>query len=191
MVIVTLILQLYQLRLQNKSLDQVAESNQENFQIAQSNYNAYVLKLVETYLSEDMSNCRQVCWLLREDLKHNKSKLKGIEKLFIMQIKDDWGTRKEYKLLQKTDSFMDYAQFTRLIRFFDMMSHYKITQETAYAIHFYYVWWRSFFIQMIDCFMDAFNTIDPSERHITFPPDWCSLITRMDTQLTKYGLSLK
>lgn len=47
MVIVTLVFQLYQLKLQSKSLDQVSESNKENFQIAQSDYNAYVLKLVE------------------------------------------------------------------------------------------------------------------------------------------------
>ncbi len=191
MVIVTVIFQLHQLKLQNKSLDQVAESNNENFQIAQSDYNAYVLKLVETYLGAEMAPCRQVCWLLREDLKHDKSKLNEIQKLFIMQIKDDWGTREEYAQLQQTDLFKDYAQFTKLIRYFDMMSHYKITEETAYAIHFYYVWWRSFFIQMIDCFMTAFEKTTPSERHMTFPPDWCSLVKRMDAQMKKYDLSLE
>lgn len=190
MVIVTLVFQLYQLKLQSKSLDQVSESNKENFQIAQSDYNAYVLKLVETFLSSDMAQCRQVCWNLREELKHNENKLREIQKLFVLQIKDNWGTREEYAQLQKTDLFVDYAQFTKLIRYFDMMSHYKITEETAFAIHFYYVWWRSFFIQMIDCFMEAFNNIDPSQRHMTFPPDWCSLINRMDKQMKKYGLAL-
>lgn len=191
MVILTVLFQLHQLKLQNKSLDQVAESNKENFHIAQSDYNAYVLKLVETFLSTEMDTCRQVCWLLREELKHDEGKLGEIKKLFIMQIRDDWGTREEYALLQKTDLFNDYAQFTKLIRYFDMMSHYKITKETAYAIHFYYVWWRSFFVQMIDCFMDAFDNLDPSERHMTFPPDWCSLVSRMDAQMINYDLSLE
>ena len=84
MVIVTLVFQLYQLKLQSKSLDQVSESNKENFQIAQSDYNAYVLKLVETFLSSDMAQCRQVCWNLREELKHNENKLREIQKLFVL-----------------------------------------------------------------------------------------------------------
>ncbi len=124
-------------------------------------------------------------------MKHNDEKLAEIKKLFVMQIKDDWGTREEYALLQKTDSFVEYAQFTKLIRFFDMMSHYKITEETSFAIHFYYVWWSSFFIKMIDCFMDAFNSIDASERQMTFPPDWCSLISRMDKQFIRYGMAIE
>lgn len=61
MVIITMVFQIYQLRLQNKSLDQVAESNIESFQIAQSDYNAYVLRLVENYLSSEMAQCRQIC----------------------------------------------------------------------------------------------------------------------------------
>ena len=191
MVIMTLVSQLYQLKLQKVSLDQVAESNNENFQIAQSDYNAYVLQLVEKFLGPEMTTCREVCWLLREDLKHDKSKLDEIKKLFVMQISDDWGTREEYAALQKTQVFVDYANFTKLIRFFDMMSHYKITEETAYAIHFYYVWWRSFFVEMINCFNQAFLDTEESKRHMSFPPDWCSLITRMDSQMNKLGLSIE
>jgi hypothetical protein len=191
MVIFTLVTQLYQLKLQQVSLDQIAESNTENYQIAQSDYNAYILQLVEKFLGPEMAKSREICWLLREELKHNPNKLEEIKEIFVKQIKDDWGTREEYAQLQKTQLFIDYAQFTKLIRFFDVMSHYRITEETAYAIHFYYVWWRSFFKQMIDCFMVAYNSVDASKRHMSFPPDWCSLIGRMDAQMIRYNLSIE
>ena len=71
-----------------------------------------------------------------------------------------------------------------------MLSHYKISAETAYAIHFYYVWWRSFFIEMIECFKNAADEIPEQEQHLHFLPDWCYLVNRLDKQMEKYKLPL-
>lgn len=183
-VVVTLILQLRELDLQKNSLE-------DNFRISEDSYNAYVLELIEKFLGPDMSECRQTCWLLRQQVKTNPDALKRVQKLFVMQVRDEWGTREEYEALQKTAEFKDYAQFTKLIRFFDMLSHYNITKETAYAIHFYYVWWRSFFVKMIDCYKQAERSVPSEERNLSISPSWCDIVERMDSQLSKQGLSLQ
>ena len=183
-VIITLILQLRELDLQKDSLE-------DNYKISEDSYNAYVLNLIERFLGPEMNECRQTCWLLRQQLKTNPEDISKIYDLFVMQVRDEWGTREEYERLQKTDAFIDYARFTKLIRFFDMLSHYNITKETAYAIHFYYVWWRSFFIKMIECFKQAESSISIEERNIKTSPSWCDLIERMDAQMKKHNLSIE
>lgn len=182
-VIVTLIVQLRELELQKISLE-------DNYKISEDTYNAYILKLVEKFLGPEMSECRKTCWLLRSDIKVSKTKLEKMKKLFIMQIKDNWGTRAEYQKLQSTVAFGEYAMFTKLIRFFDMLSHYRITKETAYAIHFYYVWWRGFFIEMIDCYNQAKASISSQEIYMTVDPSWIDLVERMDMQMIKQGLAI-
>ena len=183
-VIITLILQLRELDLQKDSLE-------DNYKISEDSYNAYVLKIIEKFLGPEMGECRKTCWLLRQQLKTNPNALDKMKELFVMQVRDDWGTREEYEKLQKTSDFIDYASFTKLIRFFDMLSHYNITKETAYAIHFYYVWWRSFFVQMIKCYKQAELSVPVEERNIKISPSWCNLIERMDEQMTKQNLSLE
>ena len=183
-VIITLILQLRELDLQKDSLE-------ENYKISEDSYNAYVLELIEKFLGPEMSECRQTCWLLRQQLKTNPEGIKKIYNLFVMQVRDEWGTREEYEELQKTSEFIDYARFTKLIRFFDMLSHYNITKETAYAIHFYYVWWRSFFIKMIECYKEAELSVPEEERNLTISPSWIDLIERMDAQMIKQNLPLE
>ena len=182
-VVVTLIMQLRELDLQKCSLE-------DNYKISEDNYNAYVLQLIEKFLGPEMSECRQTCWLLRQQIKSDPKALDKMQSLFSMQIRDDCGTREEYEKLQKTQSFCDYSRFTKLIRFFDMLSHYNITKETAYAIHFYYVWWRSFFIEMINCYKTAESSIPIEKINLSVSPSWCDLIERMDSQMLKHGLSL-
>ncbi len=182
-ILATIIMQLYQLRLQKNELN-------KNFEITKASYDSYVLKLIDKYLGKDMGDCRQTCWLLREEMKRDPNAIKEIQNIFKMQIKDSWGTRTDYEKLQETSRFKDYAQFTKLVRYFDMLSHYKISAETAYAIHFYYVWWRSFFIEMIECFKNAADEIPEQEQHLHFLPDWCYLVNRLDKQMEKYKLPL-
>ena len=183
-VIITLVLQLRELDLQKDSLE-------DNYKISEDSYNAYVLELIEKFLGPEMGECRQTCWLLRQELKNNPKAIDKIFELFVMQVRDEWGSRKEYEKLQKTSAFIDYARFTKLIRFFDMLSHYNITKETAYAIHFYYVWWRSFFIRMIDCYKQAEQSVPIEERNLTISPSWVDLIERMDNQMIKQNLSVE
>lgn len=183
-VIITLVLQIRELDLQKDSLE-------DNYRISEDSYNAYVLELIEKFLGPEMAKCRQTCWLLRQQLKTSPEEIKKMYDLFVMQVRDEWGTRQEYEELQKTDAFIDYARFTKLIRFFDMLSHYNITKETAYAIHFYYVWWRSFFIKMIDCYKQAEESVPIEERNLKISPSWCTLIERMDAQIIKQGLGIE
>lgn len=182
-VVITLALQLRELNLQKKSLV-------DNYKISEDNYDAYVLQLIEKFLGPEIAESRKICWFLRAELKTNKSKLYDIEKLFMMQIRDEWGTRQEYENLQQTKAFQDYAHFTKLIRFFDMLSHYNITKQTAYAIHFYYVWWRGFFVDMIECYKSAEQTVPHNEHYMTVSPSWYDLIERMDVQMAKHNLAV-
>ncbi|MBO4475608.1 MAG: hypothetical protein J5737_02625 [Bacteroidales bacterium] len=183
-VVVTLTLQLRELNLQKGSIE-------ESYKISADSYNAYVLKLIERFLGPEMAECRQTCWLLRQQLKTDSNATKTIYELFVMQVRDNWGTRDEYEKLQKTNSFIDYANFTKLIRFFDVLSHYTITKETAYAVHFYYVWWRSFFVKMINCYRIAEESVPANERNLTVSPSWCGLVDRMDAQMKAHGLELE
>ena len=187
---INLFLQLWQLSAQRKELIRVSKSNDENFTMAALNYDSYVLNLLEEFLSNHMKDCRQLCWLLREEIKKNPDVLVELKELFKKQIKDSWGTREEYAELQKTSRFNDYSCCLQLIRFFEMMQYYRISEHTAKAIHFYYAWWRSFFILIIDCFKEAFNEIPDSEKHLCFLPDWCSMIENYDDKMKEYKLPL-
>lgn len=186
---VTLGIQIYQIGIQRKSIKDVSDSNERSFMMAQSDYDAYVLKLIERFLSPEMGACRQRCWLLRQEFIDNHDEVYDeILRIFKMQITDDWGSREEYACLQQTEFFKDYAEFTKLIRFFDMMSRYDIHEQPAMAIHFYYGWWRSFFVEMIECFKVAFDAVEPHKRHLSFMPDWHDMIERMDAKMIKYNL---
>ncbi len=190
-VIITLGVQIHQVGIQRKSIKDVSDSNIKNFEIAQSNYDAHVLKLIEYFLSPEMGCCRQRCWLLRQEAMKEGSRVYAeMSSIFKMQITDDWGSRDEYARLQQTELFKDYAEFTKLIRFFDMMSRYNISEQSAIAIHFYYAWWRSFFKSMTDCFKKTFQNIDSNERHLSFMPDWHDVVERMDLVMHKYNLPI-
>lgn len=118
-VVITIGVQIVQLRDQRRSMMDVSESSDRSFAIAQADYDAYVLRLIEKFLSSEMGSCRQRCWLLRQELlKSDGVARRKMSSLFKMQITDNWGTRKEYEKLQQTNRFKDYAEFTRLIRFF-------------------------------------------------------------------------
>ena len=191
-VVVTLGVQIYEIMLQRKSIVDVSKSNSENYAIARNDYDSYVLKLVDRFLSADMGTCRQRNWLLRQAIIKDRTKtLTEISAIFAKQITDNWGTRKEYEELQKTEAFKDFSEFTKLIRFFDMMSRYQINEQPAMAIHFYYAWWRSYFIIMTDCFKSTFESIFPEQRQLSFMPDWYDLTTRMDAKMQQFGLPIE
>lgn len=190
-VVITIGVQILQLRDQRHSMMDVSKSSDRSFDIALADYDAYVLRLIEKFLSPEMGTCRQRCWLMRQEiLVYGNSSLNKIENLFKMQITDQWGTREEYERLQQTNEFKDYAEFTKLIRFFDMMSHYRISKDTAYAVHFYYVWWRSFLVVMIECFKNTYYSIDEKDRQLSFIPGWNSMIERMDAHMAKFNLPI-
>lgn len=191
-VVITIGVQIIQLRDQRRSMIDVSKSSDRSFSIAQADYDAYVLQLIEKFLSPEMGNCRQRCWLLRQELlKSDGATYQKMSTIFSMQITDNWGTREEYEKLQQSHEFKDYAEFTKLIRFFDMMSHYRISKDTAYAVHFYYVWWRSFMVEMIECFTKTFYSIPAEDRQLSFMPGWNMMIERMDAQMSKFGLPIK
>lgn len=191
-VVITIGVQILQLRDQRRSMMEVSESSNRSFTIAQADYDAYVLRLIEKFLSPEMGTCRQRCWLLRQELLQAREKtIEKMSMLFNMQITDQWGTREEYENLQKTNEFKDYAEFTKLIRFFDMMSHYRISKDTAYAVHFYYSWWRSFMVEMISCFTHTYYSIPKKDRQLSFMPGWNKMIERMDAHMSKYQLPIE
>lgn len=198
-VTITLILQHQEMKIQRKQLELLNFSNQESIKMSRDTYDSTVLNLVNILLSNDMASTRRTAETLREDLKCDQTERirNELKQVFIKQITDNWGDQGEYELLMRTRIFLQFADFTKLSRYFDMISHYELSETTARAIHFYYVWWRSFFIEVKDIFNDAQQEVLLSSESginrsfLSFPPNWVTMIDRMDRHMNKYHLALK
>ncbi len=173
------------LRLQKKQLE---DSNA----IDQRSYDAEVMKIIDKFFSPELAECRGICGGLRDKLMYDKENTEqALRFAFERQIRDDYHSNKEWMRFKDTQEYKDYAAFTRFVRYFDLITNYDLSSRTAHAIHFYYVWWRSFIVEVKDIFVDVYASIPPNDRQLSFLPNWVEMTERMDTQLSKHNLPLR
>lgn len=177
-VVITLVLQRKQLKESNKMTQQMIDNQ--------------VLEIIDKFLSSEMLEVRNTASELRDCLRYNtKTTTSQLVFAFERQIRDDYYKNTAWLKFKTTKAYEQYAAFTRLMRFFDMISHYELSSKTAVSIHFYYVWWRDFMIAVKDIFEKTWDSIPESQRHLSFKPNWIDTFRRLDDQLKKFGLKLE
>ena len=160
--------------------------------IAARTYDAEVMRIIDEFFSPELADCRNTCGTLREKLIYDKeTTVKNLKFAFERQILDDYNACQEWRDFKKTVAYKEYAAFTRLIRYFDLISFYHLSERTSQAVHFYYVWWRSFFYEVKEIFISVNNSIPANKRQLSFLPNWVFALERLDNELRKYNLPLK
>lgn len=156
-------------------------------------YNAQVLRLIDEFLSAQMQMHRDKCSELWDNLKGGRSEtVEGLRFAFERQIRDDaCEAGEEWARFKSGEIYGQYASFIRLSRYFDMISFYTLDSQTSEALHFYYVWWRGFLIQVRDIFTGVWESVPPQERRLSFVPGWVGMPERLDRQFKTCGLPLE
>ncbi|MDE6446400.1 MAG: hypothetical protein K2L06_06015 [Alistipes sp.] len=182
---ISIIFVIYTLILQRK---QLSESNSLTRQMRDNE----VLKIIDEFLSPEIQIYRNRSSSLRDKLRFDKeATIAGLKFAFERQIRDDYYNSKEWKKFKKTPLYEEYAAFTRLMRFFDMISHAPLSETTAQSIHFYYVWWSSFLIEVTQIFNDVWEDVPSSKRYPSFKPNWVATTERLNAKLASFGLPLQ
>jgi len=182
---ISIIFVIYNLVLQRRQLN---ESNSLTRQMRDND----VLKIINEFLSPEMQIYRDRSSSLRDKLRFNKnSTIAGLKFAFERQIRDDYYNNKKWRMFKNTPLYQEYAAFTRLMRFFDMISHAPLSETTARSIHFYYVWWSSFITEVTQIFNEVWEDVPPSKRHLSFKPNWVATAERLECKLTSFGLPLQ
>ncbi len=182
---ISIIFVIYTLMLQRKQLN---ESNSLTRQIRDND----VLKIINEFLSPEIQIYRDRSSSLRDKLRFDKeATIAGLKFAFERQIRDDYYNNEEWRKFKSTTLYEEYAAFTRLMRFFDMISHAPLSETTAQSIHFYYVWWSSFLIEVTQIFNEVWEDIPPKKRHLSFKPNWVTTTDRLNRKLTMFNLPLQ
>ena len=177
-VVITLVLQ----------REQLNRSNDMNAQMIDNQ----VLSVIDKFLAPDMLVVRDRSSQLRDNLRFDRGKtVEGLVFAFERQIRDDYYKNRKWSEFKESEAYIQYAAFTRLMRFFDMISLYKLSDTTAKSVHFYYVWWRSFMVDVKDLFVEVWESIPEDERQLSFMPNWVYTIDRLDKQLRDHKLPLE
>ena len=175
---------------------QLKDSNELTIQMRDNQ----VLEIINEFLSPELKDVRNKASELRDSLRTSvnptvvnvtKDDLKYI---FERQIKDDecnLAADPKWISIQAKPIFAQYIASMRLIRFFDMISLYPLSKTTANAIHFYYVWWRSFLIEMTNIYNETLKSTNFKDRHLSFAPNWVHTTERLDEKLKSFELPLE
>lgn len=184
----TLVFQHKQMKLQSEQLEQLNNSNDHNFKMAEDTYDSLILNLIKELQSESTEETRKRASCFREYLKTDIKKQR-LEEILAHVITDNWGSSKEYQKVLDTEFYKQFHSFTTLARYFDTISYYEFNEMTARAIHFYYIWWRESFL----IYNQTFNTVykKTEHRHFSFIPNWITMTDRMDEKMIKFNLQLK
>lgn len=136
---------------------------------------------------------RDKCSELWDNLKGGRPEtVEGLRFAFERQIRDDaCEAGEEWARFKSGEIYGQYASFIRLSRYFDMISFYTLDGQTSEALHFYYVWWRGFLIQVRDIFTGVWESVPPQERRLSFVPGWVGMPERLDRQFKTCGLPLE
>lgn len=182
-VIFTLWIQYREIKIQQNQIT-------KNFDFAQQEYDSQLLNKIDVFMGESMKDCRNRCWVLRAHLKTDKNAKKELFDLFTNSIKNNWGNRKKADSTFSSERFKDYSAFIKLIRYFDVLSHYTYTPITIHAIHYYYIFYRSFFKEVTDIYLNAYSEIEDNRRITETKHGWSDLTERMDKIVLSYNMPL-
>ena len=163
---------------------------EKNFEFAQQNYNSQVLNKIHYFMSEDMEKCRSGCWLLWSKIKTERRTRSEIKKLFRKVLINNWGNEKKASETFNTELWDYFSSFYKLARYFDVLSHFKYDSLTANAIHYYYIFFRPLFIEMIALYNETYESIDKERLLVKSKEGWINLVEKYDKVMIANNLSI-
>ena len=149
-----------------------------------------VLSIINDFISPEMEKCKDSCYNLRRKLHNDPDRTaRMLSYAFEAGIYDD--TSEDWNSFKSTTDYMEYADFVRMARFFNLVSRNIFSENTAYAVHYYYIWWRPFIKEVTDIYNHAWENSIPTRRIVPFKVDWVDAPYRLDSILTYYNLRLE
>lgn len=173
---------------QHKDEKQQQEQIRKNFEFAQHNYESQILDKIHFFTSDSMSKCRGGACRLWFQIESDPSLRKKVLDYFIMTITNTEGDNEG---IEEEQFYKDFCAFFKLIRYFNVMSFYAFNEITANAVHYYYVYYRSFFKDMIDIYNEACDSIDKKKQVTTVRENWIYLVEKMDAIMIQNNLPLE
>lgn len=172
-----------------KQQEQIAK----NFDFAQQNYDSQVIDKIHYFMSDNMSNCRNGCWILWAQLKKSKRTTIRTEllSLFKQSILNDYGDETKAQHTFKSTVFYNYSCFIKMARYFDVISNYRFTELTAKALHYYYIFYRPLFIEMSQLYNEAYNDTKPKKRTVQAKDGWVNLVSKLDAVMAANKLPIE
>lgn len=173
---------------QHKDEKQQQEQIKKNFEFAQHNYESQILDKIHFFTSDSMSKCRGGACRLWFQIESDPTLRKKVMDYFIMTITNTEGDNDG---IENEEFYKDFCAFFKLIRYFNVMSFYAFNEITANAVHYYYVYYRSFFKDMIDIYNEACDSIDKKKQVTTVRENWIYLVEKMDNIMIQNNLPLE
>lgn len=173
---------------QHKDEKQQQEQIRKNFEFAQHNYDSQILDKIHFFTSDSMAKCRGGACRLWFQLDSDSAIKEKVLEYLIMTI-----TNKEEEKgnIDEDDFYKDICAFFKLIRYFNIMSFYSYNNITANAVHFYYVYYRRFFKEMIEIYNEACDSIEENQQVKLVRENWIYLVKKMDDIMIKNNLPLE
>ena len=173
---------------QHKDEKQQQEQIKKNFEFAQHNYESQILDKIHFFTGDSMSKCRGGACRLWFQIESDPSLRKKVMDYFIMTITN---TEEENEGIGNEEFYKDFCAFFKLIRYFNVMLFYTFNEITANAVHYYYIYYRSFFKDMIDIYNEACDSIDKKKQVTTVRENWIYLVEKMDAIMIQNNLPLE
>ena len=162
-----------------------------NFDFAQHNYDSQILEKIHFFTSESMHESRTGACLLWAKLESEDSMRQTIHEYFKMSLTNDWGDEKTAKSIYEGNLYKYFGDFFKLIRYFNVLSFYSFNNLTANAIHYYYIYYRPFFLKMIDIDNGACDLLDEQREKPITRENWIHLIEKFDEIMIANNLSIE
>ena len=172
---------------------QQQEEINRNFQLAKDGYNLQLLNHIESlFLSDKFQDCRFRVWSFWTDYNTNEDVKKEMEKIFEDSIYDFWcDNRDKAEELFKTERFNDFKEIIRFMRYFDLISRFTFDKVTINAIHFYYTYYRNFFLTISSIYKEKYDYVVTNNKKISQTlQGWSNIVERMDNLLYSYNLPI-
>lgn len=149
-----------------------------------------ILKIIDDFLSPEMTKYKKLCEQLKTKLHTNPERTTHmLSYAFEGGIYDN--TSEDWEVFKKSTDYAEYAAFVRVARFFNLVSRNICSENTAQAIHYYYIWWRPLIKEVTDIYNHTWENSIPTRRTVSFKVDWIEAPHRLDSILTHYHLRLE
>lgn len=164
----------------------------KNFEFAQQNYDSQILDKIHYFMSDNMKDCRNGCWIIWAQLNSSDSNIKNeLKQLFKQSIINDYGNENQAHNTFISPIFQNYSYFIKMARYFDVISNYRFTELTAKALHYYYIFYRPLLKEMSDLYNKAYEETFPNERITQIKDGWVNIVEKLDCVMVNNNLSIE
>lgn len=171
----------YTLKLQRQQL-------QDSNRLTEQMRDKEILQLIDTFLSPEMTAYKEKCTALKEKLHlHRTHTTDMLLYAFERSICDDCHADPYWSGFRASTGYAEYTAFIRLARFFNLISQAPLSKTTAHAVHYYYIWWRPFLLQVGTIYQQAWARTEPSRRYISVQAGWIEACDRLDKIMKRYN----